>query len=572
MKKLIIVLLLISQHTFGVTYYVRNGGNDSSNGTSDGTAWSSLSKAASSVSPGDIVLFKRGSIWTTPFSPGVSGTSSNRITYGAYGTGNNPIITSRGALPNWTNQANWTYMNSDRWSIPYGGNFRTRLWVDGTERQRAASSGDVTSGRYYLPDGGPLWVYSTQNPALAFSTIEASGVQWATMYLSGKDYITFQNIDFRGGGGASWVNIVVSSSNYIIFDGCSIGRDTGCYGLKAANSNYGEIKNCTFDTGDEILDYWNAENSEDGVHLANNSSYWKVHHNTFVNWGHTAIALVAEGTSNVSYNEIYNNDVSAADIDYGRPLEVRGQPGYMTTNKVYNNNFYDCPTCSQLSAPYLELYNNIFSGTFANAYRTWNIGYGLLLQDYDGEGRNMKIYNNVFANNIHGGIIFMDYTSVNIVNNMIINNIFINNGASNSNRQIEYDASSNINNNIFRNNSFYSSAATSIIRYRGSNYTVAAFNALTGTNSDVMANNIVGNASLTSTFHLQTGNPAIGAGYTTLTAYDADGVAWNNPPSIGAFEFGTIPDPPDPPDPATSGMVKVGVLFVKHNGQLIIIE
>ena len=82
------------------TYFVKTGGNDSSAGTSDATAWATLSKVRSvSLQPGDSVLFRRGDSWACASDDsgfvftGLQGTSGNVITFGAYGTGAaDPII------------------------------------------------------------------------------------------------------------------------------------------------------------------------------------------------------------------------------------------------------------------------------------------------------------------------------------------------------------------------------------------------------------------------------------------------------------------------------------------------
>lgn len=76
----------------GVSYYVDcTAGSDSNNGTSAGTAWKSLNKAnAAALAPGDKILFKRGCTWMGTLKAWWNGTAANRITIGAYGTGNLP--------------------------------------------------------------------------------------------------------------------------------------------------------------------------------------------------------------------------------------------------------------------------------------------------------------------------------------------------------------------------------------------------------------------------------------------------------------------------------------------------
>ena len=81
----------------GTTYYVKNGGNDNLDGLSDTNAWASLAKANSVMSAGDMVLFKRGSTFTSVSEVYISaakgsGTVENPIKWGAYDSGAKPIL------------------------------------------------------------------------------------------------------------------------------------------------------------------------------------------------------------------------------------------------------------------------------------------------------------------------------------------------------------------------------------------------------------------------------------------------------------------------------------------------
>jgi hypothetical protein len=74
------------------TYYVdESAGKDSNDGLTQSTAWQTTKKVNEyTFSPGDKVFFKRGETWLTSGNGVVKG--QNGVTYGAYGTGNNPII------------------------------------------------------------------------------------------------------------------------------------------------------------------------------------------------------------------------------------------------------------------------------------------------------------------------------------------------------------------------------------------------------------------------------------------------------------------------------------------------
>jgi hypothetical protein len=76
------------------TYYVdKVGGNDANTGASATAAWKTLAKANSApLGPGNRLLLKRGSIWTGSLRIANSGSSSDPITIGAYGTGVLPVV------------------------------------------------------------------------------------------------------------------------------------------------------------------------------------------------------------------------------------------------------------------------------------------------------------------------------------------------------------------------------------------------------------------------------------------------------------------------------------------------
>ncbi|MEO7046170.1 MAG: hypothetical protein ABI091_12745, partial [Ferruginibacter sp.] len=99
-----LLLLFINTTVNATTYYVSTSGNNSNNGTSPSTPWQSLNKVQSvgnngTIKPGDFILFKKGDTFTGTIywssiygNNGASGTASNPITLGAYGTGAKPIF------------------------------------------------------------------------------------------------------------------------------------------------------------------------------------------------------------------------------------------------------------------------------------------------------------------------------------------------------------------------------------------------------------------------------------------------------------------------------------------------
>lgn len=100
------ILLIVSStnvKAIGTTYYVSSTGSDLNNGTSTSTPWQTLDKVNNTTfTAGDKILFKAGDTFTGTIIPTASGTSSNSITYGMYGTGAKPVITGFASVSGWT--------------------------------------------------------------------------------------------------------------------------------------------------------------------------------------------------------------------------------------------------------------------------------------------------------------------------------------------------------------------------------------------------------------------------------------------------------------------------------------
>jgi len=105
MRKLLTILLFLLPFIGKSTnYYIDNSGSDANAGTSPGAAWQTLPKVNSSTFvAGDSIFFNRNGTWYGILRPNSSGAAGNPIVYGAYGTGNDPIITGFTAASGFTN-------------------------------------------------------------------------------------------------------------------------------------------------------------------------------------------------------------------------------------------------------------------------------------------------------------------------------------------------------------------------------------------------------------------------------------------------------------------------------------
>lgn len=124
MKYLLTILLFFIAHSYGsfmdwmkpvqfhllaTNWYFANAGNDVTGNGSIGNPFRTISKCNlitlnNTVAVGDSILFNRGDNFNdTTLLINKSGTSGNPIVYGAYGTGNKPILSSFYTITTWTN-------------------------------------------------------------------------------------------------------------------------------------------------------------------------------------------------------------------------------------------------------------------------------------------------------------------------------------------------------------------------------------------------------------------------------------------------------------------------------------
>jgi hypothetical protein len=90
---LCVVTSAFAARTNPATFYVDSErGSDAALGTAEAIAWQSLDKVnRATLVPGDAVLFKRGGLWRGQLVP-QSGSNGMRIVYGAYGSGEKPVL------------------------------------------------------------------------------------------------------------------------------------------------------------------------------------------------------------------------------------------------------------------------------------------------------------------------------------------------------------------------------------------------------------------------------------------------------------------------------------------------
>ena len=539
------------------TYYVdATNGSDDNNGTSENTAWKTLSKvrfSAMSYNPGDIIAFKRGETFNglRLYFNELHGTATNPIVFTAYGTGEKPIITMLKTYnPTWINDG------SNRWHtvIP---NVATRLWKNNIELKRTCGSKFQNSAIFHLQlpvselnnvkreFGGPegaLWVYSDGTAAAPhisgwpnpnnekrlyyYATSSPSGtfVGNSNPYAFGLDnssYITIQNLDLQGAVDGA---LLIKESNNILIKSCSIGKQSDS-GIVVKKSNNVSIEQNLIDADFQLnytgfLSYRGTDyrGTSDGVGIFGNSSNNEIYFNDFFKWGHAAIGMSAF-SNDMNNNNIHHNFITVEGISYGRFFGVSGNAN---NNEIHHNYIKKTRTQSQLGGHHNNIHHNIWDemhdedfkyGQYANAV------------SFEANG-HLNSENNRFAyntiQNVEGaGVAFVSYNDK-CINNIVENNLIIDSGEINGlKKSIFITDSEHIYNNTIINNAIINSNTNNTVFFRGlDNLTVSQFNTYNGNNLFSLTGN---NTNFTTGVDVITGNinynpndDSVGAGDLTI--------------------------------------------------------
>src|SRR3954467_11904749 len=98
--RFLIAFTLLCNFCSAKIYYVKvNGGAGA--GTDTSSAWSYAKQFSTMQTAGDTVLFKRGEVFAGQFYA-KSGIAGQPVVYGAWGAGNNPVISGFTTLKSWT--------------------------------------------------------------------------------------------------------------------------------------------------------------------------------------------------------------------------------------------------------------------------------------------------------------------------------------------------------------------------------------------------------------------------------------------------------------------------------------
>lgn len=548
------VFLILSLPLFSTDYYVKNGGNDGDAGTSDETAWATVGKVnGSSFNSGDNIYFNRGDEWRNEnyLDPPSSGTSGNLITFGAYGTGADPIINGSELLTSasykWTASGSGTneyYLEASGGGDP--GLSEVKLLVLDEVWLNKDTLGSLADHTWNWGDNDTLG-YSTVYIRDDTGDPDGSGVVIdggqldACLYNYGSDYIRVENIQLiksnhRGiwvaGTATDW-ELGSLTITHCRTDGVWLGDDLDTWSFSSLTINncggsgieYHAADNCTIDScnitnnGRNTTDqYACAITGEcNTVTISNNTTS----NNTSNTTGYSHEIYVYAGTGTAT---IYGNDCSA-NLS-GNAIYIKGSAN------VYKNKGYNCRHAGMAIYNWgannvtISIYYNIFYGNY----------YGFIITEPGTGTINLSLYNNVFYGNTNTDYAATGYTEVRVNDDpdtfLFKNNILAHTETAVNNWSYLIDNA--LTNATIDHNCVYEGQ----IYYDGANRTWAYWTGTAGFDSNGIGDDVDPRMidPANGIFQLNPHSPCINAGTDVSLTEDYAGLKIRHAPDIGAHE------------------------------------
>ena len=368
------LLFVLPSVCWATTYYVDStNGSDSNAGTTPDAPWKTIAKVIDagydSFLPGDFVLFKRGCVWREMLKVTAYGAAGNHITFGAYGSGDIPIIKGSDLV------AGWTIHNGNIWKAVFAIEpSYDQVFFDGNRGTKQAGLGNLNTEKDWYWSSNILYVYSGSNPSTAYTHpgIEVSVREICTK--ADRGYITFQDLHLSQAilcnlllwdPGNFTIDRVLAENSYVaniiigegsaVFSNCEVcfsGNEHGIYVSK--DTSKATIQNCHIHHNAQEGIQVNPEAS-DGIISDVIIRYNHIHDNR------NGMGLHGTNQSSIYANVLYNNSragISFYDRSWG--------DGFGCTNNVVYNNTIMVPETSDGAACGISVRHYSNSNTFKN--------------------------------------------------------------------------------------------------------------------------------------------------------------------------------------------------------------
>jgi hypothetical protein len=227
--------MLIASAVHAATYYVSNNGNDSNNGTSQGTAWKTAAKVnGTTFAAGDQILFERGGVWRESIVPSASGATGNPITYADYGSGNKPTFYGSDVMVNANftgGGGSYTYNVGAGFDANYAYVLQNHVFLGAGPASYNSPNVTVSIGTDPRTDG-KLYTFCKRANVVA---------------SNGKSHIVFRNLiadeTVANDGASQGYGMRAEGSTDILFENCEALR-CGRHNMACINSDYVTFKGC----------------------------------------------------------------------------------------------------------------------------------------------------------------------------------------------------------------------------------------------------------------------------------------------------------------------------------------
>jgi len=511
-----ILLLGFSTFGFSTIYYVNTAADAGGDGTTqeltgEHCAFKTIAQVnAASPAAGSSILFNKGNEWREKLTVPTSGSDGSPITFGAYGSGNDPIINGADLVTTWSDEG------SNVWSatLATGPNI---VFFDGTK-----GTNDVTPDTDYdwYYDSNTLYIYSTYDPDTAYTDPGIETAKRDGFRLDNKDYITIQNLHMTH---ADWHGIKLQNgASNVIIDTCTIDycRVDGicCNDSDGPAIDSVTIQNCTVSYCDET-----------GVSVGQYATNWTIYNNNVQYCDES-------GVNSASGIGVWGNNATSG--------------GHIIQNNIVKNNWHgihidQVATSCTLRYNWVESNNNegIFMEKVVGDEVYYNISInnaanGIGLKGVAGDPCNeQKIYNNLCYGNGNYNICVGGNGANSVCNNIIKNNICDNatylelcardggenDGTNGSGNVYEYNCFGTEYTDFIRwGATDYSTYDTWETAYSGSTYSVESDPLMTDPAND--------------NFKLNPHSPCVNAGTDVSLTEDYEGLKIRHAPDIGAYE------------------------------------
>lgn len=351
-----VMFLLSLFEVKGVTYYFSSmSGNDSRTSieaTNPSTPWKSIEKLntiMSGLKPGDSVLFKRGESFEGTIMLTVSGTSASKIVFGAYGSGNDPVLSGSRRLTKWENLGNGIYaashenlgLGSVNVLLFNGKNMEMGRYPNSSEKNGGYLNYEEIQSNHTIIDndwiGGTNWVGAEvvvrRNPwitdRMIIKSISGTSIHFdtstASSYALRRGYGYFiqnhiRTLDQLG----EWYYDKVKKKMYVFFGTQSPSNYNVWAGTHSSViSNSGRVSNIQF----ESLELSGANESAVSLSSAHDISFLKM---KITNSGVTGIDINGGSNAIIDGSTIENTNNNS--------IQIRSSPGAIIRNsKVIGN-------------------------------------------------------------------------------------------------------------------------------------------------------------------------------------------------------------------------------------------